>query len=371
MRVKDGRWAMFFNGTQYLESDRTLPNAYRYNSPYTISAWVLSTKTGPVSTVVSLSSSHADLATTSFRLGTDPATGLINHNGSFESCGKPAAIKEAEGKWQLWTVTFDGWMERVYRNGELVHEQNNFIMVRPEGKITIGADGAGTNNYSGYIHSLTISPASMSESEIKDYYEKTKTANRPSLGDDDFEEIDPDSKFTLSPDMKAVFEKKEAFTLSAKTESFNDAPLANGGESYMELSGDFVVMATVDDMEGLSQRSVKGFNECGILIEADGTYYQLGAFPLYNCGNMLTRLSPRGRPQYPNYKGYDFDRYMHFERRGDQLFARTSADGKTWSNMPGSPITVRAEKLKVGAYQTTYSQNFSWAKMSNYVIYTK
>lgn len=93
--------------------------------------------------------------------------------------------------------------------------------------------------------------------------------------------------------------------------------------------------------------------------------------PLYNCGNMLTRLSPRGRPQYPNYKGYDFDRYMHFERRGDQLFARTSADGKTWSNMPGSPITVRAEKLKVGAYQTTYSQNFSWAKMSNYVIYTK
>lgn len=169
--------------------------------------------------------------------------------------------------------------------------------------------------------------------------------------------------------MKAVFEKKEPFTLSAKTESFNDAPFANGGESYMELSGEFVVMATVDDMEDLSQRSVKGFNECGILIEADGTYYQLGAFPLYNCGNMLTRLSPRGRPQYPNYKGYDFDRYMHFERRGDQLFARTSADGKTWSNMPGSPITVKAAKLKVGAYQTTYSPNTSWAKMSNYLIY--
>ena len=369
MRVKDGRWAMFFNGTQYLESNRTLPNAYRYNSPYTISAWVLSTKTGPVSTVAQLSSSHADLATTAFRLGTDPATGLINHNGSFESCGNTASVKEAEGKWQLWTVTFDGWMERVYRNGELVHEQNNFIMLRPEGKITIGADGAGTNNFSGYIHSLSISPSSMSESEIKDFYEKTKDSNRPSLGDDDFEEIDPDSKFELSPNMKAVFEKRESFTLETKTESFNDAPFANGGEAYMELSGDFVVMATVDDMEGLSQRSVKGFNECGILIEADGTYYQLGAFPLYNCGNMLTQLSHRGRPQYPNYKGYDFDRYMHFERRGNQLFARTSADGKTWSNMPGSPITVKAAKLKVGAYQTTYSQNYSWAKLGNYVIY--
>ena len=54
-----------------------------------------------------------------------------------------------------------------------------------------------------------------------------------------------------------------------------------------------------------------------------------------------------------------------------QYKIETSIDGKTWSNMPGSPITVRAEKLKVGAYQTTYSQNFSWAKMSNYVIYTK
>ena len=139
----------------------------------------------------------------------------------------------------------------------------------------------------------------------------------------------------------------------------------------MELSGDFVVMVTVDDMEGLSQRNVKGFNECGILIEDDGTYYQLGAFPLYNCGNMLTQLNHRGRPQYPNYKGYDFDRHMHFERRGNQLFARTSADGKTWSNMPGSPITVKAAKLKVGAYQTTYSQNTSWAKMSNYIIYNR
>ena len=44
-------------------------------------------------------------------------------------------------------------------------------------------------------------------------------------------------------------------------------------------------------------------------------------------------------------------------------------DGKTWSNMPGSPITVKAAKLKVGAYQTTYSQNYSWAKLGNYVIY--
>lgn len=370
MRVKDGRWALFFNGTQYLESDRALPSVYKYNSPYTISAWMLSTNIGPVSTVVSLSSSNADLATTAFRLGTDPAAGLINHNGSFESCGNPETIKSGKDKWQFWTITFDGWKERVYCNGKLINEKNNFIMVRPEGRITIGADGAGTNNFAGYIHSLTISPVSMPENEIKKIYEATAKANRASLGDDDFEETDPDSKFELSPDMKPVFQKDERFTLSAQSDSFNDNPLSNGGISYMDIKGDFVVMTTVADMEGLADHSVKGYNECGILIAANGTYYQLGAFPLYNCGNMFTILSANGRPQYPNYKGYDFDRHLQFERRGNMLYARTSADGKTWSNMPGSPVTVDADTLTVGAYQTTYSNNFSWAALSNYIIYT-
>lgn len=46
-------------------------------------------------------------ATTAFRLGTDPAAGLVNHNGSFENCGAPKAIREGVGKWQFWTVTFD------------------------------------------------------------------------------------------------------------------------------------------------------------------------------------------------------------------------------------------------------------------------
>ena len=369
-RVKDGRWAMFFNGTQYLESNVALPEPFRYNAPYTISAWVLNTKAGPVSTVASLSSSRADLATTQFRLGTDPATGLVNHNGSFESCGSPTAVSEGQGKWQFWVVTYDGWMERIYCNGHLVTEKNNFLMVRPEGKIIIGADGDKTNNFVGYIHSLSISPASMTEEEVKRIYEFTNKANTPSLGDDDFEEADPDSKFTLSPSMTSVLSKQEAFRLSATTATFNDSPFANGAVVYKELSSDFVVMADIADMEGLQQHNVKGFNEGGIIIEDNGTFYQLGAFPLYNCGNMFTVLSGRGRPQYPNYKGYDFDRTLQFERRGNQLFARTSGDGgKTWSNMPGSPVTVTGKTLKIGAYQTTYSDTPSWVSLKDYVIY--
>ncbi len=372
-RVKDGKWGLFFNGTQQLVSERPLPQFYRYNAPYSIAAWVLSTKVGPVSTIASLSPSRADLATTEFRLGTDPSTGLINHNGSFESSGAPKEVKEGEGQWQFWVVTFDGWMERVYLNGELVKEKNNFLMIRPEGHITIGADGSGTNNFMGYINYLGIYPQSFSPEVVKFLYQTTnRHLDTPSLGDDDFEEIDPDSKFVLSPDMKPVREKREEFTLSAQTANFNEDPIGNGGFTYGGPEGDFVVMATVSDMEGLATHNVKGYNEGGLLItDGFGNYYQLGAFPLYNCGNMFTVLSDRGRPQFPNYKGYDFDPYLQFERRGNQLFARTSKDGKNWTNMPGSPVEVKTSTLRVGAYQTTYTENLSWVKLKDFVIYQK
>ena len=165
--------------------------------------------------------------------------------------------------------------------------------------------------------------------------------------------------------------------LSAKTADFNNDPLTNGAHIYKEVKGDFVVMARVADMEGLREHSIKAYNEVGLIVAdtksqpQSPTYYQLGAFPLYNCGNMLTVLSGRGRPQFPNYKGYDFDPNIQFERRGNQLFARTSKDGKNWSNMPGSPIEVNIPTLKVGAYQTTYNENPSWVKFQDFIIYQK
>lgn len=371
VRVKDGRWGLFFNGTQRLTSELPLPETYRYNAPYTISAMVFSTKVGAVSTVASLSASHADLATTELRLGTDPETGLIHHNGSFESCGAPQEIKAGEGKWQHWVITFDGWKERAYCNGKLCHEQNNFLMVRPEGRIVIGADGMGTNNFRGYISSIGIAPLSVSAEEVSLLYAASNMTEKiPSLGDDDFEETDPDSKFTLPASMRPSFEKKETFTLSNGDALFNEAPLQHGGTIYQEVEGDFVIMATLNDMEGLKDHAVKGYNDGGILItDNNGTFFQLGVFPLYNCGNMLTILSPEGRPQFPNSTGYDFEPILQFERRGNQLYARTSRDGKTWNNMPGSPIEVKSKKLGIGAYQTTYADNSSWIKLSDYIIW--
>ena len=84
---------------------------------------------------------------------------------------------------------------------------------------------------------------------------------------------------------------------------------------------------------------------------------------------MLTILSGYGRPQFPNYKGYDFDPILQFERRGNMLFARTSRDGLTWTNMPGSPVEVSTPRLSIGIYQTTYTNDPSWVKLRDFIIY--
>ena len=375
-RVKDGRWALFFNGSQSLTSDRPLSRLYCYNAPFTISAWALQTEAGPVSTVVSLSSSRADLATTEFRLGTDPAAGLIHHNGSFESSGAPQAVSDAVRQWHHWVVTFDGWMERIYLDGQLLQAKNNFLMIRPEGRVVIGADAAGTNNFKGYISELRVMPYGITADAVKDIYQRGSKASLPSLGDEPFDETDPDSRFTLPATMKPVFQQAEA-RLSATTADFNADPTANGATMLREVEGDFVLMATLNDMEGLSTHSVKGYNEAGIiaitpsLLGGQEEALHLGVFPLYNCGNMLTRLSRMGRPQFPNSKGYNFDPILQFERRGNQLFARTSRDGQTWTNMPGSPIEVDAPRLSLGIYQTTYTPTVSWAELKDIVIYAK
>ena len=139
---------------------------------------------------------------------------------------------------------------------------------------------------------------------------------------------------------------------------------------YRQVKGDFVVMATIDDVEGLKDHKITSYNDGGILVtDENGTYYQLGAFPLFNCGNMFTILSAEDRPQYPNYKGYELDRYLQFERRGNQLFARTSPDGKAWENMPGSPVEITVDTLSIGAYQSTYTDTPSWVRLRDYIIY--
>ena len=76
------------------------------------------------------------------------------HNASFENSGAPKECVSGEGEWQHWVITFDGYYERIYLNGDKVAEKNMFLMIRPEGNITLGSSMDGANKFSGYVHSL-------------------------------------------------------------------------------------------------------------------------------------------------------------------------------------------------------------------------
>lgn len=133
----------------------------------------------------------------------------------------------------------------------------------------------------------------------------------------------------------------------------------------VEVTGDFVLECRVADMTGLRTHNVPGYNEGGILIQipsADGRtqrVVQLGAFPLYNCGNMVTIVDRRGRPQYQNQKGYRFDPWMQIQRSGQTLTFRTSPDGHTWTEqqVPDTDFSrlLGTGPVRAGIYQTTYS----------------
>jgi beta-xylosidase len=168
-------------------------------------------------------------------------------------------------------------------------------------------------------------------------------------------------------------------TLSSAGCNFAIDGVQNGPFIYKELTGDFVAQAHVKDFVGLSDRTTPAYNEGGIMVLVSTpqnrgkaqTGLHVGVFPHYNQGNIFTHLY-RGRMQSSNNKGWDFDPWMQIERRGDTFYVRTSADGATWNEVPGTPVTrpdLHDATLKVGFYQVTYTESFGNMQFDKAEIY--
>lgn len=427
VEIKKGKYAFYFNGNTSMESDISLPKTMTYNAPYTISAWTLNPSVSAIETVAEFTQSRNDLATIEFRQGTDRQNGLIAHNASFENFGCPRECKEGEGTWQHWTITYDGYMERIYLDGKLITEKNSFLMIRPQGSIMLGSTFDGANYFSGYLHSLRLYDKCLSPEEVKAQFEEPSSTNDrlQFIGGNSLqlkaEVLTPDyikmtvvnedgypinsgllsysyniedgkKKFTkvctaIVTDDEKSFEQKltkvvdvnpKQFTilshptpqrLSASTPDFNDNPAKNGALIYETVTGDFVMQAKVADFDGIKEHKTPAYNEAGIIvIESEHSFIQNGVFPSYNCGNMLTQVK-HGRPQFPVQNGWQYDQWLQIQRKGQLIYARRSADGKTWTDMPGSPMLVTSATLQLGIYQTTYSDNTSWATLSDFVVY--
>ncbi len=429
VEIKKGKYAFYFDGKTTLESDFTLPKTMTYNAPYTISAWILNPEVGGIETIAEFTKRRNDLATIEFRQGTDRQNGLVAHNASFENFGCPRECKQGEGEWQHWAVSYDGYMERIYLNGKLVTEKNSFLMIRPEGNITLGASFDGANKFSGYIHSLRFLDKSLSANEIAAEYalpssttdkiafssngmklkaevitpdyikmEVTDSNGNPirsgllrytfniTNGKEKHSKVctasvsDDDNTFTqtltttvsTNPSQFIILSHPEATRLSASTADFNNDPMQNGAKILEEIEGDFVMQAKVSDFDGFDTKRTPAYNEAGIIVmESANSFIHNGVFPSYNCGNMLTQVNHGHRPQFPVQNGWDYNPWLQIQRIGNLIYARRSADGNNWTDMPGSPMPVKASKLRLGIYQTTYSDNRSWALISNFQVYKK
>lgn len=436
-----------------------------YNSPYTIVAWVLNPEVSGMETVMQLNSSRADLATTELRNSLNPTEGIVAHNASMENAGARDAVKP--GVWQKWIVAFDGFLERIYCDGQLVSEKNIFLMQRPEGKLTVGQSAHGTNPFSGYIHSLHVYDWALSGGELFTYESElqyTKTLLLKGPADDlqpasfKLEQISPtlvevtlteqsektnvliDYQIACGTDSTCldgvpvvntenegigrlrtvlgirgekgekvfvklrdiygrqlpVLSKEIKVNRKAFVDKFGDSgtiTLESDGSNLqfavdknvpmktVEVSGDFILECRVTDMTGLSRRNVPGYNEGGILLQrlsddgATQNVVQFGAFPLYNCGNMVTVVSRRGRPQYNNQKGDRFDPWMQIQRTGSTLTFRTSRDGHNWTEMQVPDIDATSlfgtGPVRAGIYQTTYTDAHGAVTFDNVRIWQK
>ncbi len=433
--VVKGKYGFYFDGKQHITSKFDGPRNLTYNSAFTLTAWVLNPSVGPVECIAGICPATGDLTSLQFGNGRDNTTGLMDHSGSFESIGLPRQIAGGEGQWQHWTVTYDGWNERCYLNGQLVHEKNNFLMLRPQGPVTIGADQRGGNPFSGYIHSLKLYDRGLTAREVQEEFQaKSDTSDRTAFDLSTLklkaEAIGPelvsltltdeagktvrsgrldfasgiysvkatDKQFPVtvhddeghSVELVAQLDglKDQGYILTAAGEplrlesqdkNLDRDPSHNGPMKLYDAEGDFLLQVRVSDIMGSQRHNTPAYNEGGIIILAEEgeraqNLVHLGVFPNYNCGNMLTTVTRQGRPQYPNQLGWDYEPYLQLQRTGDLIHARTSRDGIRWTEMPGSPVRaglLRSDKVKVGLYQTTYSSNKAWVELSDFRLWKK
>jgi hypothetical protein len=79
----------------------------------------------------------------------------VNHYGWYEDAGY-RDVKQLEGQWHHVYVCFDGRMERLYVNGQLVSEKDIQLLIQPSQYVTLGRNAEGEWPFSGWLHSLRL-----------------------------------------------------------------------------------------------------------------------------------------------------------------------------------------------------------------------
>lgn len=155
VKEQQGKKAFRFDGKQYFRSNFPLPATLLDNAPYTLEAWILNPELAENECIADFTSSHDELEKIMLVNGTEPRCGMMNHYGWYEDVGYKDAHTLA-GKWQHVYVSFDGRMEKVYINGQLISNKDIKILVKPIQFVTLGRNAENEWPFSGYLHSLKL-----------------------------------------------------------------------------------------------------------------------------------------------------------------------------------------------------------------------
>jgi regulation of enolase protein 1 (concanavalin A-like superfamily) len=130
---------------------------------------------------------------------------------------------------------------------------------------------------------------------------------------------------------------------------------------YYETDGDFsaeVEVVSIDywwhSLGGLMARKPNQTPD----VEGTENWVYLTHFPVWNVGNHI-RNTTNGSSSEAGIKNYPPDAYLRLTRIGTTFYFETSADGVTYTSLPGLEAGVdrpdMAGVVEVGIYQCTYS----------------
>ena len=163
----NGMKALEFKGNNFYRSCFPLPNTVRDNAPYTLEAIILNPEISENECYADFTTSHDELEKIMGVNGTELRCGIMNHYGWYEDAGYPE-VKNLEGEWQHIYACFDGRIEKIYVNGELVSEKDLQLLIKPVQFVTLGKNAEDEWPFTGYINSLKFYDEYMPYQEDKD-----------------------------------------------------------------------------------------------------------------------------------------------------------------------------------------------------------
>ncbi|OFY40711.1 MAG: glycoside hydrolase [Bacteroidetes bacterium GWF2_40_14] len=167
-----GKKAFAFDTLNIYRSNFGLPPTMKANAPYTVIAWVYSSSPRKNEYFIDINDAQGELEKIIVGYGTCERSGITMHHGWFEDIG----VKELSGdtEWKHIAVTFDGYIEKVYINGQQVAEKNIFLNIVQSQNITLGAKSTGEFPFRGKLHSLKFYDTPLEFSAIANDFLKTK-----------------------------------------------------------------------------------------------------------------------------------------------------------------------------------------------------